>query len=51
MSEHQEEVESALANLRETQALYAKMEGFVKEKRQSVLARRRSCGAWNSSWN
>lgn len=39
MSEHQEEVESALANLRETQALYAKMEGFVKEKRQSVLGK------------
>ena len=39
MSEHQEEVESALANLKETQALYAKMEGFVKEKRQSVLGK------------
>lgn len=30
-------METALANLKETQALYAKMDGFVKEKRQAVL--------------
>ena len=32
-------MESALANLKETQELYTKMDGFVKEKRQQVLSK------------
>lgn len=39
LSEHQEEIEAALRQLQETQQLYAKMDGFVKEKRQTLLER------------
>lgn len=37
LSEHQEEIEEALSKLKDTQQLYAKMDGFVKEKRQQLL--------------
>lgn len=37
MSDHQEEIEAALVNLKETQELYSKMDSFVKEKRQTLL--------------
>lgn len=39
LSEHQEEIETALRKLQDTQQLYAKMDGFVKEKRQALLER------------
>ena len=39
LSEHQEEIEEALSKLKDTQQLYAKMDGFVKEKRQHLLSK------------